>query len=105
MALEIERRFLVADEGCRKRALKGPRIRRGYIALPSAGPRLNVGDRRLRGAKCGSDRRGSGASAREAVIAAARMGRPRDHLPGPIFQCEPRHATLLQLVAGDFEPE
>ncbi len=33
MALEIERRFLVAGEGWRKRALKGARIRQGYIAL------------------------------------------------------------------------
>src|ERR1700692_1733256 len=33
MALEIERRFLVADEGWRKRALKGARIRQGYIAI------------------------------------------------------------------------
>jgi adenylate cyclase len=33
MALEIERRFLVADEGWRKRASKGSRIRQGYIAI------------------------------------------------------------------------
>jgi adenylate cyclase len=33
MALEIERRFLVADEGWRKRASKGARIRQGYIAI------------------------------------------------------------------------
>jgi adenylate cyclase len=33
MALEIERRFLVADEGWRKRASKGAHIRQGYIAI------------------------------------------------------------------------
>lgn len=33
MALEIERRFLVADDGWRKQALKGSRIRQGYIAI------------------------------------------------------------------------
>ena len=33
MALEIERRFLVADEVWRKRASKGARIRQGYIAI------------------------------------------------------------------------
>ena len=33
MAIEIERRFLVAGEGWRKRALKGARIRQGYIAI------------------------------------------------------------------------
>jgi adenylate cyclase len=33
MGLEIERRFLVANEGWRKRAGKGARIRQGYIAI------------------------------------------------------------------------
>ena len=31
--LEIERRFLVADKGWRKRAGKGARIRQGYLAI------------------------------------------------------------------------
>ena len=33
MGLEIERRFLVGNEGWRKRAGKGARIRQGYIAI------------------------------------------------------------------------
>ena len=33
MGLEIERRFLIADKGWRKRAGKGARIRQGYIAI------------------------------------------------------------------------